>query len=96
MIALLVVLAMASTACLAIEHHQKTLKDEMSHKVYQRKLKESIDGTVNNHHYIPRQDYGNGGGPSTDASLENHHYIPRQDFNNGGYTGDANNDDIKP
>ncbi|KAJ0623595.1 hypothetical protein HanIR_Chr01g0033941 [Helianthus annuus] len=97
-VAILVLLAMVATSCLAIEHHRKALKDETSHEIYQRKLTESsTDDTVSNHHYIPRQNYGNGGGSSDDASIENHHYIPRQDFNNnGGYTGDAANNDINP
>ncbi|KAD5803407.1 hypothetical protein E3N88_14767 [Mikania micrantha] len=94
-VALLVVLVMAeATFCLAIEHHQQeTLKYITSHKTYHRKLKESIDSTVDNHHYIPRQEYGNDGGSSTDTKVENHHTLPRQDFNNGGYSGDAENND---
>ncbi|KAJ0948793.1 hypothetical protein HanRHA438_Chr01g0031671 [Helianthus annuus] len=86
-VALLVVLAMAATSCLAIEHHQKTLLDETRHKIYQRKLKDSVDSTVNYHHYIPRQDYGKGGDSSIGASdQENHHHLSRDDWNNGGYT----------
>ncbi|KAL8204740.1 hypothetical protein R6Q57_010363 [Mikania cordata] len=97
MVTLLVLVMTEATFCLAVEHHQQeTLKDKTSHKTYHRKLKESIDSTVNNHHYIPRQEYGNDGGSSTDAKVENHHTLPRQDFNNGGYSGDAENNDTSP
>ncbi|PWA77343.1 hypothetical protein CTI12_AA231110 [Artemisia annua] len=95
--AIFVVLLVATTSCFAATDHRKNLKDDTSHETHQRKLKESVDSSVNNHHYIPRQDFGNGGGSPSDANLENHHYLPRQDFNNGGSTGDANNDsETKP
>lgn len=83
----------AATSCLAQEHHRKILNDETAHEIHQRKLKESTDSTVNNHHYIPRSEYGNGGGSTDDANLLNHHYIPRQDFNNDGGSHD---DEMKP
>lgn len=92
---LFVVLVVATTSCSAIEHHRKSLKDEISHEIHQQKLIESAEGSINNHHYIPRQDYGNGGGTPTDSSVENHHYLPRQDFNNGGSTGDDSNNETK-
>nr|GEU75895.1 homeobox protein like [Tanacetum cinerariifolium] len=95
-LAIFVVLLVATTSCFAAtEHNRKLLNDGTTHEIHQRKLKESVDSSVNNHHYIPRQDFGNGGGSSSDANLENHHYIPRQDFNNGGSIGDANDNEIK-